>query len=315
MPDGPGLYRVRRQRGEQDLVYIGQTGCSLRGRLGQLNEAYRSEMPFSDPHTAAPALWALRHYDQCDFEVSVAEVHGTTPHRMGIEALAVTLYRARFGRSPLANFGGMPEGYRKSTGNNARLVAAGRRARGGPDLSAPVRPLSVPVNGDLTTAPESGEWVNWPWSRWIPAPKISLETPGRGLYRLRRPGASELLYVGQGEIKPRVSAHLAKAAGDGRQAQHFAGETQVSWVSLPGLATTNLLEHENDLIAAHVLTCGRPPSAQFLGHSNRLASQSPHKEFPCSCGDGPPVKHGSGPTRKLLSPRTPHSPTWPLSWQ
>jgi hypothetical protein len=92
-----------------------------------------------------------------------------------------------------------------------------------------------------------------------------MEAPGRGLYRLRRPGADELLYVGQGQIRPRVRGHLAKAAGDSRQAQHFEGEVEVSWVSLAGLAVSNLLEHENDLIAAHVLTCARPPLAQFLG--------------------------------------------------
>jgi hypothetical protein len=31
------------------------------------------------------------------------------------------------------------------------------------------------------------------------------------------------------------------------------------------LAPVSLLEHENDLIAAHVLTTGHPPAAQFLG--------------------------------------------------
>jgi len=77
----------------------------------------------------------------------VTEVPGTVPYRKGIEAVAVTLYRARSGRSPLANFGGMPAGYRKSTGNNAKLAGAGRRARGGPDPSAPARPASMPVNG------------------------------------------------------------------------------------------------------------------------------------------------------------------------
>src|SRR5260370_10396664 len=117
IPAEPGLYRVRRTGDERELVYVGQTGRSLRGRPGQVNVAYRAEMPYSDPHTDAPALWALRHRDRWDFEVSVTVVPGTTPHRMGVEAVTVTLYRARLGRSPLANFGGMPPGYPKSTHN------------------------------------------------------------------------------------------------------------------------------------------------------------------------------------------------------
>jgi hypothetical protein len=155
VPPEPGLYRVRLLASARVLLYIGQTGRSLRARLGQLNAAYGPDMPFNDPHTAAPALWALLHRDRCDFEASVTEVPGSTPHRMGLEAAALTLYRARLGRSPLANFGGMPAGYRKSTGNNARLVAARRRERGGPDPSAPIRPTSAPVHGDLGTAPSS----------------------------------------------------------------------------------------------------------------------------------------------------------------
>ena len=49
IPAGPGLYRIRRTGGEPGLDYIGQTGRSLRGRLGQLNGVYRAQMPYRDP--------------------------------------------------------------------------------------------------------------------------------------------------------------------------------------------------------------------------------------------------------------------------
>ena len=78
MPAEPGLYRVRLVAGAEELAHIGQTGRSLRGRLGQLNVAYRPDVPFNDPRTVAPALWALLHRDHCDFEASVTEVPGTT---------------------------------------------------------------------------------------------------------------------------------------------------------------------------------------------------------------------------------------------
>jgi hypothetical protein len=137
IPAGPGLYRIRRAGGEPGLDYIGQTGRSLRGRLGQLGGVYHTQMPYRDPHTAGPALWALRHRDGCDFEVAVIEVPGTVPQRKALEAAAITLYRLGSGRFPAASFGRMPAGYRISSGNNARLAAAGRRFRGGPDPAVP----------------------------------------------------------------------------------------------------------------------------------------------------------------------------------
>jgi hypothetical protein len=52
-----------RRTGDRELVYIGQTGVRLPTRLGQLTGVYGNQMPYGDPHTAAPALWALHHRD------------------------------------------------------------------------------------------------------------------------------------------------------------------------------------------------------------------------------------------------------------
>jgi hypothetical protein len=262
----PGLYRLRRANDESVLTYVGQTGRSLRGRLGQLNGVYRAEMPYRDPHTAAPALWALRDADGCDFEASVFEAPGTAPERKALEATAITLYRMEFGRSPTANFGRMPPGYRISTGNNARLVNRGRRARGGPDPQAPITVDSVPVAGQLGTDPVSADWMNWAWTSWKPISEACQLAAGVGLYRVRSDGEAGLAYVGQGIVASRLQAHQAKALGHShRQAPYFSGDMAASWVPLPGVAVRNILEHENDLIAAHVLATGQVPSAQFLG--------------------------------------------------
>jgi hypothetical protein len=56
--DRPGLYRIRHETSSID--YIGETGRSLRERLAALRGVYSELIPFRDPHTAAPALWALR---------------------------------------------------------------------------------------------------------------------------------------------------------------------------------------------------------------------------------------------------------------
>ena len=81
VPPSPGLYRIRRI-GRTDLDYIGQTGMgtmTLRKRLGMLHGVYGELMPYRDPQTAGPALWALYHQAGEEFEVSVVPVEGSTP--------------------------------------------------------------------------------------------------------------------------------------------------------------------------------------------------------------------------------------------
>jgi hypothetical protein len=76
-----------------------------------------------------------------------------------------------------------------------------------------------------------------------------------------------LVYVGQGQIRTRLRAHLAKAARpDHPQARWFAvPDLECSWTTNDSWFGHQRLELENDLIAAHVLEHGAPPSAQFLG--------------------------------------------------
>jgi hypothetical protein len=86
IPDKPGLYRIRRI-GQMCLDYIGQTGkgsMTLRKRLGMQRGGYAAEMPYTDPHMAAPALWALRQGIGGEYEVSVAPLRGTVPWRKGM---------------------------------------------------------------------------------------------------------------------------------------------------------------------------------------------------------------------------------------
>ena len=97
LPSQPGLYRVRRV-GFDGVDYIGQTK-TLKKRAGMLRGVYRAEMPYRDPHTAAPALWALRDSLGCDFEISVMVVEGTRQWRQGLEAAAIARYRQELERS------------------------------------------------------------------------------------------------------------------------------------------------------------------------------------------------------------------------
>jgi hypothetical protein len=108
--------------------------------------------------------------------------------------------------------------------------------------------------------------MSWPWSDWEPMPDACKSATGVGLYRFRHEEVPGLVYVGQGRIATRLSAHLRKGSSPNhRQASYFSGKVAASWVELPHMPTINLLEHENDLIAAHMLATGTPPAAQFLG--------------------------------------------------
>ncbi len=271
IPTLPGLYRIRRE-GRNDLDYIGQTGSGsmhLRRRLGMLKGVYAAEMPYRDPHTAAPALWALRHATGDAFEVSVCPVEGTTPWRKGLEALAIALHRQEHGRSPTVEFGRVPMGYRPSSQNNARLVAAGMRFRGGPSLDPhTAHEPGVPPAGPLDGDPEGETWCGHVWSPWVePGALETLCSGGSGLYRLRGESPSGLLYVGQGLVRPRLAAHLGKMRDpDDAQGRVFASArvSGCSWV-MGDLLPHQRLELENDLIAAHLLATGRVPMAQFLG--------------------------------------------------
>lgn len=262
IPAGPGLYRAR-ITGTGEVVYIGQTGRSLRERLGMLATCYRSEMRYRDPHTAAPTLWSLRDRDGVDFEVSTVVIDSTKVERLALEAVAVTLHRVEHGRSPVANFGGRIAGYRISSGNNASLVAAGKRLRGGRDPLAEASP-SAPIPGPLDREVTASDWIGLGWSEWVPvdAPFVA---PAIGLYRLRHRGTDDLLYVGQGRVGARVRAHQAKrSATEHRQANLFDGDVEASWVVLQAEGRV-LLELENDAIASHRIKRGSAPRAQFLG--------------------------------------------------
>lgn len=85
MPAVAGIYRVRRI-GMEGWDYIGQTGSgqmNLRRRMAMLKGIYLDEMPYRDPHTAGPALWALLQSTGTAFEVSFCPVVGDTSWRKG----------------------------------------------------------------------------------------------------------------------------------------------------------------------------------------------------------------------------------------
>ena len=270
-PIEPGLYRIRRV-GRTDLDYIGQTGMGLRQRLGMLRGIYGDVMPYRAPHTVGPALWAMRDKEGCDYEASVCPLPGaSTPHRKGLECMAIARYRQENGRGPSFNFGRMPEGYRMSSDNNARLAASGRRYRG--EKTGQVEENHHPgvaPSGDLNGPSVGSHWLGLGWSEWLPVGDTGTvaNLGGVGLYRMRTSGAQALVYVGEGRIGDRIKAHLRKGTDPEHPQYHSfrdAGLLELSFVFRPDLLRHQRLEIETDLIGAHVLEHGAVPLAQFLG--------------------------------------------------
>jgi hypothetical protein len=75
IPREPGLYRIR-PVGKEYLVYIGETKRTLRERLQNLRVelAKAEQMPWSDPHAEAAALWTLRQERLAEIATGTAQL-------------------------------------------------------------------------------------------------------------------------------------------------------------------------------------------------------------------------------------------------
>jgi hypothetical protein len=246
----------------------------LRGRLSAQQTIYGEEMPFADPHTAAPGLWALRQDTGCEFEVSVASVDCSDSGRKALEAFVISDHRQKFQRSPTINFGRMPVGWRKSSGVSAKLKSEGKELRGGRCSEATPQhsPGIAPVGG-FDTQIGSTLWCGHEWTEWCRMSDMPAEVSRArtGLYRIRGDQSPALIYIGQGKVLSRLGMHhkdaMSRETVKGR-ALASGGVLEASWVLNSDWSSVQLEELENDLIAAHYLATGEAPVAQFGGRDS-----------------------------------------------
>ena len=268
LPTTAGLYRVQAVD-DPLLAYVGQTGRSLRERVSALRGAFSTEMPYRDPHTAAPALWAWLATEPAELTVSVCPVDGATPWRKALEAVAIANHRQQHGRSPRWNFGRMPPGYRMSSANNTKLVTAGKRHRGAATTQLlPAHAPGIAPQGPLDPDVQSDRWGGHKWSPWHPLNDLALSAPelGNGLYRIR--GRTErLVYIGEGNVRDRLLTHAGKLLQDSPQGTALAAAAPLDYsvVLNRDWRPHQRLELETDLIAAHTIAFTAPPVAQFIG--------------------------------------------------
>lgn len=245
-----GFYRVRIV-GQDRLAYIGQTGRNLRERIASLAGGTLSDdMPFNDPHTAAPKLWSFARAEALRYEASVAACDLSKSDRMGLECFLVWQYRKEAGVSPLCNFGRLHRRYvtskQRSTGmRGRRLDDVESDIVTGPSLAA------LGLHGAI----DACDWMSLPWTTWQPLTAAGLVgvANGPGLYRITdNPG--RILYIGQ-------SAALQRRLRD--HARAWQDPVQYSVVTSEGSTPTQLLELENDLIGAYFEATHHSPARQF----------------------------------------------------
>ena len=243
-----GLYRIRRI-GNRELDYVGETS-SLRDRINTFRRCLRQkDMPYNDPHTAGPGLWALLQDDGRDSEFSflcLGPSQAERRFRKGLECLVIWRHRQDVGQSPTLNFGRMPVGWTKSSGR-AKGVR-GYRESGDQRVSDRVDVISDDSD------PRSNVWHGL---TWLGEEMLTSSVQSVGVYRASEASGDRLTYIGQSKnVASRIRNHKSNA--------RFSETLRWDWVDTPDLDKTERLELENDLIASHVSTFGEPPLAQFV---------------------------------------------------
>jgi hypothetical protein len=267
VPKGPGLYRIRHRSTDRDhLEYIGESGDTRRRIQSLARGVYAEEMPYRDPHTAAPCLWAVR-----DDVGSALEVSYTTPtktehdqHRKGIEAALIALHRRETNRSPTANFGRIIDGYKQSSYSYNDPAYRGGPLESGEDESNSASGVEPP-DWQNWREPLARDWMDLDWSKpYRLTERLDANLPDTGVYRIWYEGQdSTLAYIGESSnIASRLYNHE----------RTFGEEALFAYAERSDLnGSHKRKEIETDLIGVYYLEVGEAPLAQF-GHTENVPS-------------------------------------------
>jgi hypothetical protein len=264
LPVEQGLYRVR-PAGEDFLVYIGETGRCLRNRLNSLRRGALSDsMPFNDPHTAAPNLWAWRQEEHFEYECSASVFLGPATTRKSLECLLLWKYRLEKGDSTLCNYGRFHKNYIKSTNRSEgkrgyRLSDDKENASGG-QSSTPLKTRGNPTD-------HSWMGLNWSKPKTLTSEQVKDVIEASALYRIMSADGQNIVYIGESNsLRSRLTQHCRNFRNQGHTFSFVAvGEN---------IAKFQLHELETDLIAAHYDQTKSSPKFQF---------QRPHQNYLNNC--------------------------------
>lgn len=260
IPKEQGVYRIRPANGNF-LMYIGQTGRTVRSRINELRQTLKKAdgMPWNDPHTAAPSLWVWQEAEGFSYECSAAPFHASENEREGLECYLLYQHRQEYGKSTLCNFGRFHKRYIKSPGKPGkrntetkrgyRLPEDAKDNPAGGESSLPLRSQGKPGDRD---------WMGLKWSDRQPLDLNNTRQiqEGDGLYILVDPISDSVVYIGEGGCKKRLWSH-AKKQWNGKKLE-FA-----YFLLSPGFPNHHFKELENDLIGNYFEHFRKVPEYQF----------------------------------------------------
>ena len=223
-------------------MYIGETRRTLHERLNELRYTIKRTdiMPWNDPHTAAPSLWAWQNAEGFEYECSTTPLDASQSGRRGMESFLLYRYRQEHGESTLCNFGRFHPRYRKST-NRKENKRGGKLAEN--HLDNPAGGPSVPPLPVVGT-PGDRDWMGIRWSGRLPLDGETINTVphGAGLYLLFEPDTGDLVYIGQSaNCAQRLRSHAMKLLDEKSMLVSYHIEEKP-------VLPHNLKEWENDLI-------------------------------------------------------------------
>jgi hypothetical protein len=256
IPKEPGLYRIR-PIGKDFLMYIGETKRTLHQRLHELRHTLRRGelMPWNDPHTAAPSLWAWQDAEGFEYECSATPLDASQGGRRGMESFLLYHYRQEYGASTLCNFGRFHPRYRKST-NRKENKRGGKLEENHQD-----NPAGGPSVKPLTAIGTPGDryWMGIAWIGRLPldGESVSMVPSGAGLYLLFERDNHDIVYIGQSaDCAERLRSHAMKLLDE--------KDMLVSYhIEKKSLLPHNLKERENDLIGNYFDIYRKAPRYQF----------------------------------------------------
>lgn len=253
IPNETGVYRVK-PSGTSIIAYIGETGRELRDRLSSLRRGVMADlMPYNDPHTAAPNLWAWRQEQHWDYECSTAVFEKSKSERKALECFLLWKYRLERGESTLCNYGRFHKNYKKSS-NRSRKRRGFRLVE--PHVNSSRGSSYPPLR--LQGEPSDNNWMGINWSETV---SLSLKASGQvpntpSLYKISRPERRELKYIGESmRLRIRFRQHC-RTFGDSELLFSFSKQSA-------SIRDFQLRELETDLIGAYYYQTSQAPINQF----------------------------------------------------
>lgn len=208
-------------------------------------------MPFNDPHTAAPNLWAWKQSEGWSYEASVTVCDLSAADRQALECYLLWQYRLKTSESTLANHGRFHPHYTKSrdraSGHRGERLPHGQTNPAGGSSLPPLQSDGTPISPDR---------MGLDWQQNVPLATERLsDAPGSpGLYRIIQ--GDQVVYVGESkDLKARLRTH----------ARAWKVPANCSRAVTPqALYAYERHELENDLLGAFYSEDGASPRNQFI---------------------------------------------------